>query len=308
MMTPKQKKIGPFDRNRVVNGDAVKLVKELPNKSIDIVITSPPYWGQRESLGIGCEEDPRVFLGNLAEIFKEILPKLKCKGIVWINLGDAYNTPINWRRQDYNYSTLGADKNGLSPNNSAYTKPRAKRKAFTDKKTGWLRYGNLLGLAYRLIIELCENGYLFRGEVIWKKKNPMPEGRCRRPHRHHESIYLLAKNEDHHFSTKPPIKSVWEFANEKIDGKNHFSRFPEDLPLGCINAYGITGEEVVVLDPFSGSGTTGIAAIKLGCTYIGFEIDQEQVTASNDRLIYIENNYLPLFNNNAVAIPKLKNE
>jgi site-specific DNA-methyltransferase (cytosine-N4-specific) len=112
----------------------------------------------------------------------------------------------------------------------------------------------------------------------------MPEGRCRRPHRQHESIFLLAKDESHRFRLSPPVKSIWEFASEKLSGLPHFSRFPEELPLQCIDAYGVLGPEIVVLDPFSGSGTTGVAARRLGCSYIGFEIDPAQVAASNERL------------------------
>ncbi|MDS4068088.1 MAG: site-specific DNA-methyltransferase [Candidatus Competibacter sp.] len=125
---------------------------------------------------------------------------------------------------------------------------------------------------------------MFRGEIIWRKKNPMPEGRCRQPHRHHEAIYLIAREENHRFTVIPPVKSVWEFPNERIEGVKHHSRFPEELPLRCIDAYGGLGKDVVVLDPFSGSGTTGMAALRLGCSYIGFEIDPEQVAASNRRL------------------------
>jgi DNA modification methylase len=146
-----------------------------------------------------------------------------------------------------------------------------------------LNYGNLLALPYRLVIALCDHGYLFRGEVIWRKKNPMPEGRCRRPHRHHESIYLLAKREDHAFRIKPPVKSVWEFASENIEGVSqvHRSRFPEELPKRCIDAYGRSGQDVIVCDPFAGSGTTGVAAIKLGCSFVGFEIDPKHVETAN---------------------------
>ena len=276
--------IGPFNPNEVVLGDCLELGRRLPDASIDVLVTSPPYWGQRTSAGTGVEEDPREYVQSLVSIFKAILPKLKPDGIVWINLGDAYNTPVNWRLDDRVYSSLGPDKEGLDPENSAYTKPRAKRKAFIDKKTPWLQYGNLLALPYRLVASLCDEGYLFRGEVIWRKRNAMPEGRCRRPHRQHESIYLLARSQDHSFRVTPPVGSVWEFGNERIDGLAHFSRFPEELPRRCIEAYGKSGAEVVVLDPFSGSGTTGIAATKLGCTYIGFEIDPEQVTASNSRI------------------------
>ena len=276
--------IGPYERNRVVQGDSFDLVPGLPDESIDILVTSPPYWGQRLSKGVGVEEDPREFVTALCDLFSLVLPKMKPEGIVWINIGDSYNTPVNWSLDDRKFSTLGADKQGLNPENTAYTKPRAKREAFIDKSVPWLTYGNLLGLTYRMVVGMCDRGFLYRGEVIWRKKNAMPEGKCRRPHRQHEPIYLFARNERHQFRVSPPVPSVWEIANDKIDGPRHFSRFPLDLPRRCIDAYGKTGEDIVVLDPFSGAGTTGIAAIQAGCTYIGFEIDPEQANASNGRL------------------------
>ena len=280
----RNERIGEFRRNRVAEGDCRDLIPQLPDESIDIVVTSPPYWGQRTSAGNGVEDDPREFVSSLAEIFLGLLPKLKPSGIVWINLADSYNTPINWRSEDHTYSSLGPDGNGLDPSNSAYVKPRYKRRAFLDDEVPWLEYGNLLALPYRLVLELGEGGFLFRGEVIWRKRNPMPEGRARRPHRQHEPIYLLAKSERHSFRTKPPVGSVWEFGSEKVDGLPHYSRFPEELPRRSIEAYGRTGPEVVVLDPFSGSGTTGVAAVRLGCSYLGFEIEEEQVAASNERI------------------------
>lgn len=276
--------IGPFDSNRVTLGDSRELIAEIPDNSIDILVTSPPYWGQRMSHGSGVEDDPRVYVQELRDMFKEVLPKMKDTGICWINLGDAYNTPVNWRADDHSYSSLGPDATGLNAENSAYVKPRHKRKAFIDREVPWLTYGNLLSLPYRLIIGMNDDGWLSRGEVIWRKKNPMPEGRCRRPHRQHEPIYLLAKDERHSFRQKPPVGSVWEFGNEKIPGLPHYSRFPLELPMRCIEAYGVLGEDVVVFDPFAGSGTTGIAAKRLGCTFFGFEIDPQQVDAANERI------------------------
>ena len=288
-------RIGPFKRDAVTEGDCLELIAQLPNESIDVLVTSPPYWGQRLSKGFGVEEDPREYVRAMAQIFGAFLPKLKANGVVWLNIGDAYNTPVNWRLDDRKYSSLGADKNGLADHNSAYVKPRAKRKAFVDPDARWLQYCNLLALPNRIVIALCDQGYLYRGEIIWHKRNPMPEGRCRRPHRHHEPIFLLAKSEDHSFRVAPPVPTVWDFPNEKIDGTAHYSRFPEELPKRCIDAYGKSGADVIVFDPFSGSGTTGIAALKLGCSYIGFEIDPEQVEASNQRLIMVKENYEPLF-------------
>jgi DNA modification methylase len=290
-----RQKVGNFDLNRVSEGDCLNLIPQLPAEVVDVVVTSPPYWGQRTSLGNGVEDDPRDYLDFLVKAFTLLLPKLKPTGVVWVNLGDAYNTPVNWTENDRKYSSLGPDQNGLSENNSAYIKPRAKRRAFISDSERWLQYGNLLALPYRLIITLCDQGYLYRGEVIWRKRNAMPEGRCRRPHRQHEGVYLLARQEDHDFKTSPPVKSVWEFGNEKIDGIAHYSRFPEELPRRCIEAYGKTGPDILVLDPFSGSGTTGLAARKLMCSFVGFEIDPVHAAESNVRIARVEECVVPLF-------------
>ena len=284
----------PATQTDVLQGDCLGLIPTLPDESVDVVVTSPPYWGQRQSLGIGTEDDPRDYIESLKAVFTAILPKLKQRGIVWVNLGDSYNTPINWGPKDHKYSSLGPDGNGFSPDNAAYTKPRFKRKAFIDSASGWLQYGNLLMLPQRLLIALVESGYIYRGEVVWSKKNAMPEGRCRRPHRKHEPIFLLAKDERHSFRSAPPVPSVWTFANETISGLQHRSRFPIELPKRCIEAYGQSGQDVVVLDPFSGSGSTGMAALSLGCAYIGFEIDPEQVAESRNRLLLDAQSLTPI--------------
>ena len=279
---------GCFPLNRVAVGDCLNLIPKLPDHSIDIVVTSPPYWGQRLDRGIGVIPDPREYLQCLSEVFSAILSKLKPRGILWINIGDAYNTPVNWRLEDSKYSSLGGQSSSqLNSINSAYTKPRKKRRAFIDPEAKWLRYGNLLALPHRLIIDLCEKGYIFRGEVVWRKKNPMPEGVARRPHRGHEGIYLFAKTERHYFRKKPPVSSYWEFGTDKVDGLPHFSRFPVALPRQCIEAYGTAGKEIIVLDPFAGSGTTGIAALEAGCSFVGFEIDAAQARAANYRLAMV---------------------
>ena len=89
-----QVKVGPYLVNRVALGDCAELGAELPDESIDVLVTSPPYWGQRMSGGMGVEEDPREYVKRLVEIFRVFKPKVKQDGIVWINLGDAYNTPV----------------------------------------------------------------------------------------------------------------------------------------------------------------------------------------------------------------------
>lgn len=276
--------IGMWQINAVHHTDCLDGLRGLPNECIDLAVTSPPYWGQRGDAGIGTETDPRTYVTNLTAILLEVMRVLRPSGILWLNLGDAYNTPINWREADHKYSTLGAEGTGLSPTNSAYTKNRGRRRAFLSKDDRWLQYGNLLGLPYRIILNLCDQGMFFRGEVIWTKKKAVPEGRCRRPHRKHESIYIITKSERHHFRTTPPVPSVWELRPD-ANPTPHTSTFPLDLPRTCIRSSGIdTG---IVLDPFMGSGTTGLAAVQLGFDYLGFELDPRNVEIARKRIVPI---------------------
>jgi DNA modification methylase len=196
---------------------------------------------------------------------------LKPTGTLWLNVGDSYNTPINWREDDYIYSSLGKDGRGLSPDNSAYTKNRGRRRAFLSEDVGWLKYGNLLAIPYRVVIAMCDSGFLFRGEVIWEKARPMPEGLCRRPHRRHEGIYVFAKHERHLFRLKPPVGTIFKLV-QTPNLTSHSSTFPLDLPLQCIKASGLE-RRGVIFDPFMGSGTTGKAARMLDHDFLGFEVD-----------------------------------
>ncbi len=274
--------IGEFERNQIYHMDCLDGLKQIPDDCIDIAITSPPYWGQRGDEGVGLEEDPRKYINNLTQILLEVMRVIKPTGILWLNIGDAYNTPINWKLDDLKYSTLGANGNGLAATNSAYTKNRGKRRAFIEKEVGWLTYGNLLSLPYRIILNLCDRGMYYRGEIIWTKRKAMPEGRCRRPHRKHESIYIIAKNERHSFRTKPPCPSVWDLKPDSNTNKEHTSTFPLSLPFTCIEFSGI--EKGIVLDPFMGSGTTAIAAIIKGFDYIGFELSEKNCIKSQERI------------------------
>jgi DNA modification methylase len=267
--------------NNIYHMNCLAGLKQLDTDSVDVCVTSPPYWGQRGDDGIGIEADPRDYVANLAAVLCEVMRVLKPSGLLWLNLGDSYNTPINWKFEDHVHSTLGADKKGLPVTNSAYTKNRGSRRAFIDNSAGWLQYGNLLMLPNRVVMALCDAGNLYRGEVIWAKTKAMPEGRCRRPHRKHEGIYVIAKSERHLFRVSPPVPSVWDIRPD-VNRTPHTSTFPVDLPRKCIEASGLT--QGVVLDPFMGSGTTGVAARQLGFDYIGFELNATNAEIANKRI------------------------
>ena len=285
---PARAALPPALLNRTHQADCLSGLADLPDGCVDVAVTSPPYWGQRGDAGLGSEADPREYVANLVARLREALRVLTPRGVLWLNLGDAYNTPINWRTEDRAYSTLGADGTGLAPENSAYTKDRGRRRAFLDREVGWLRYGNLLALPQRVVLALCDGGALYRGEVIWAKRKAIPEGRCRRPHRKHETIFLLANDERHHFRTKPPVPSVWDLP-AGMNRTAHMSTFPPELPARCIEASGIPAgpDEAgrgVVLDPFMGSGTTAAAAKSLGYDFVGFELDPDRVRIAERRV------------------------
>ena len=284
--------LGPWALNAVHNVDALIGLRDIPSDSFDVVITSPPYWGQRGSDGVGSESDPRDYIRNLLAILAETMRCLKPSGTLWLNIGDSYNTPINWRESDHDYSSLGKEGTGLPPNNSAYRKDRGRRRAFVQMDVGWLKYGNLLAIPYRVALALTDLGFLFRGEVVWEKSRPLPEGICRRPHRRHEGIYIFAKDERHSFRTKPPVGSVWRLV-QTPNLTPHCSTFPIDLPLQCINAAGLE-RKGLIFDPFMGSGTTAKAARMLGHQFLGFEIDAENCKLANAYINEDSQESLPL--------------
>lgn len=81
------------DRGRVVFGDAVERLRELPDGSVDCVVTSPPYWQLRDyghEGQLGLEATPRAFVERLADVFDEVWRVLSPRGTCWVNLGDTY--------------------------------------------------------------------------------------------------------------------------------------------------------------------------------------------------------------------------
>jgi len=163
----------------------------------------------------------------------------------------------------------------------------------------------------RLAIALQEAGWWVRSEIIWAKPNPMPESVTDRPTSSHEKIYLLTKagryfydadavrekaapwnsskgfnedgqskrniegrlgNREDKEQSGRNLRNVWTIATQPYP-EAHFATFPEALPMKCIMAGTKQGD--TVLDPFSGSATTGLVALKLGRKYIGIELNPE---------------------------------
>lgn len=280
--------------NKIFCGDSLQTLKKLPSSSIDCIITSPPYYGQRDyemDGQLGGENNFKDYILKLADIFDECKRVLKDTGSLWLNLGDKY--------QD----------------------------------------GKLLGMPWRVALELQDRGWILRNDIIWHKPNAMPHSAKNRLTTDHEYIFFFTKQEKNYFYDQDSIREehVTFSENSKMKGgKNHFGKnggtpekgknggnsnlhngrwdqafhpngrnkrtvwnvplskfreahfavFPEKLIEPCVLAgCPING---VVLDPFFGAGTTGVVATRFGRKYIGLELNPNYVEIAKKRLVNIQ--------------------
>lgn len=298
-------------------GDASSALSDLPDGSVDCIVTSPPYYGLRQytdsELEIGREPTPDDYVEDLSKVFRECRRILADDGTFWLNLGDTYSTPNLWDGGDGSENSIGLHGHVQKPNGRKNPDRPAK---------------NLLGIPWRVAFALQDEGWILRSDIIWGKTNPMPESVKDRPSKSYEHIFLFSKTEKyyydyqsvrqrqsektiedlahrHTFGNKSAyggvredlgrdrreyvasdgrrnLRDVWMLPTRPYAGA-HFAAFPVDIPLTCIQAgckpVGVT------LDPFNGSGTTGLAAAMLGRRYIGVDLSQQYLELSlRDRL------------------------
>ena len=171
-------------RNRIIQGDSLTILKSWPDEFVDCVVTSPPYWGLRD-YGIegqlGLEKTPDEYVSKMVEVFREVRRVLKPEGTCWVNLGDSY-------------AHSGAC-GGESPDGPR--KPRATDKQAQEKMKyrvpPGLKTKDLCGIPWRVAFALQADGWVLRSEIIWAKKNCMPESCKDRPTKSHEQVFLFSK-------------------------------------------------------------------------------------------------------------------
>jgi DNA modification methylase len=282
----------------ILNMDAVKGLKTLPDNSINCCVTSPPYWGLRDygvDGQIGLEDTPDEYVSHIVEVFREVRRVLRDDGTLWLNLGDSY-TGVGGERPNSGLSKLADNyaprKNPRNQNrDDRGDVPRVKRKLLAKHKQK-----SLLGIPWRVAFALQEDGWVLRQDIIWHKPNPMPESVTDRCTKAHEYIFLLTKNSKYYYDndsikeksvTTPngiPFRnkrSVWTVTTKPFKGA-HFAVMPQDLVEPCVKAG--CPEGGVVLDPFAGSGTTLVVASRLNRSAIGIELNSEYVSIIEERL------------------------
>lgn len=290
-------------------GDAFDLFGRLPESSVDLIVTSPPYWGHRDyGLGhnwdffndiptvreigpvspgydwyrqrgglLGLEPYPEWFVAHLAEIFSKARHCLKPAGSMWINVGDTYFA--RWA------SIRESGRQGLG------SEERYRRKT----PLGGIRQEKqLLLIPARFAIAMQERSWILRNDLIWHKPNavPRPEGdRLRNTHEHffHFVKRPSAGRATYYYdvgSAEPRAADV-VVVNVAPGEGGHSATFPHDLIEPRIRSSSPPGG--TVLDPFCGTGRALEVAQELGRNVIGF--DAQKKFADLTELKLSANNY-----------------
>lgn len=324
-------------------------LKQLDDESVHCVVTSPPYWGLRD-YGVpgqlGLEETPEEFIRNMVEVFREVRRVLRKDGTIWVNMGDSYaSNPCTSGK------SFRRDRHITHPSKTKRIPRGSGRWGGGGVSAPSLKPKDLVGIPWMLAFALRADGWFLRSDIVWAKKNPMPESVKDRPTKSHEYIFLLSRSGKYYFdyeSVKEPrssehvagvggwasgsephdainhsrdkgnsktfrggqyvngnkfknshaierdsvgnapaagtdrnCRSVWSMATEPFK-EAHFATFPKELPYKCILAGCPMGG--TVLDPFSGSGTTGLVATGMGRKYIGIDLNLEYLALAQQRI------------------------
>lgn len=251
-------------------GDALAVLRELPDASVNCAVTSPPYYSLRD-YGVegqyGMEDSPAEYVAHLRPVFAEVRRVLADDGTLWLNIGDTY------------YSGRG----NPGPNGHD-AKQRARR--------GWARpvdqcgqpWGikkSLLGIPWQVVFALQQDRWALRAAITWRRTTAQPEVTRDRPWRTTEPLFMFTKRPRYWFdrSALDGEEDVWTIEPDRSpDSDGHSAPFPVGLPMRCIRSGCKPGG--VVLDPFAGSGTTCEAARKLGRTAVGIDLDPASLDLS----------------------------
>lgn len=308
--------------SKIICGNSLEVLKTLSDNSVDMCVTSPPYYGLRdygENGQIGIEQTPQEYIDHLTDIFMEVYRVLKSTGTLWINIGDSY---AGSGKGPMSLAVAGNGKNSTlyEKNSKVHEVP---------KTWDGIKPKDMIGIPWMLAFSLRSKGWYLRSDIIWHKTNCLPESVKDRPTKCYEHIFLLSKERKYYYDYKAiqePLKQVskerykrgrsdhskyageglqqninrqrddfsmfdqeykrkrdvWEVSTNTFKMDEHFAMYPEKLIEPCILAGSEKGG--IVLDPFFGSGTTGVVAKKHGREYIGIDINPKYCAAAEKRI------------------------
>ena len=168
-------------------GDVLDRLREMPEESVQCVVTSPPYWGLRDYgvIGqIGLEATPAEFLAKMVEVFREVRRVLRKDGTCWVNMGDSY--------------TRNGGTEGGGNRKQMHLEGVQKRMCSIPDGCR-LKAKDLVGMPWRMAFALQDDGWWLRQDIIWSKPNPMPESVTDRCTKAHEYLVWLTKSARYYF-------------------------------------------------------------------------------------------------------------
>jgi DNA modification methylase len=244
-------------------GDTREVLCRLPRNHYTCVITSPPYYWQRDygvEGQIGIEPTVEGYVKAVCDVMDGVKDVLNPKRVLFLNLGDTYYSGkgrpkgMDRKHNGRRFSTLRAvDTSGLGP----------------PKKT-------LLGMPWRVTLAMIDRGWILRSSIIWRRENAVPEPNVRdRPCRTYEFVFLFAKARQYRFSRRElrnlGVEDVWTIESQSRARREHPAVFPPELVERCLSI-GNSGHGPV-LDPFAGSGTVLRVALGMDMPADGIDLN-----------------------------------
>jgi len=202
-----------LETNKILQGDSLEVLKTLPDESINMVITSPPYWALRDygvDGQLGLEPTFEEYITKLCNIFDEVKRVLKKDGTCWVNMGDTYNSGGNYRKD-------GSSGRGYKYNRTEYGRCQV------DKKKQGLPDKCLCQIPSRFAIEMTNRGWILRNEIIWHKPNCMPSSVKDRFTVDFEKIFFFVKSKKYWFEQQlePHKECSIKARNSKLNQTNN---------------------------------------------------------------------------------------
>lgn len=267
---------------QILTGDSLTVLPTLAAESVQCCVTSPPYWGLRDydhPAQIGAEPSPELYVDNLVAIFRQIRRVLHKDGTVWLNVGDGY--------------ARNGGTGNCGPNAAVGNTKKLIQKRNCKVPDCWgLKDRDLIGLPWRVAFALQADGWILRSKITWVKKNPMPESVKNRPTNATEEVFMFAKSPTYFYDpngvreeSDANLRNYWILGPDS-SRNGHPATFPRELARRCILLGSREGD--LILDPFGGSGTTGIAANEINRKAILIEINPAYVETSKVRAVSIQ--------------------
>lgn len=219
-------------KNKIICGDSLEVLKQMPDESINCCVTSPPYFNLRtylasddpnKKLEIGLENTWQGYIKKLIDIFNEVKRVLKKDGTCFVNLADTFaggGFGIDSNLENMKQAT----NKGTMESRESIQKLRKENKQFSAK--------SLMLIPERFAIAMVDSGWILRNKLIWIKPNAMPESVQDRWKKAHEYIFFFVKNKKYNFdldSIRTPHQEVSLKRAEYEWGRNALGQNPSSM-------------------------------------------------------------------------------